>query len=177
MFKAILLNQTADKKTDAALTDLDDSALPDAASHEVTVDVAYSTLNFKDALAITGKGAVVRSWPLVPGIDLAGTVAEANAASSARAAPFRSPAANRPSNGTPSATRRATACSMGSRTKGALRTRAASGRASPAARSTSIRASARLPPALSPATTSRLPGSCVARSARQTAQASSSAAG
>jgi acrylyl-CoA reductase (NADPH) len=75
MFKAILLNQTADKKTDAQLVDMDDAALPDAATHPVTVDVAYSTLNFKDALAITGKGAVVRNWPLVPGIDLAGTVA------------------------------------------------------------------------------------------------------
>ena len=76
MFKAILLQQTDDKKTRAELVEMDDSRLPDAASHEVTVDVAYSTLNFKDALAITGKGAVVRSWPLVPGIDLAGTVAE-----------------------------------------------------------------------------------------------------
>ncbi|MDO9284049.1 MAG: MDR family oxidoreductase [Aquabacterium sp.] len=76
MFKAILLQQTDDKKTHAELVEMDDSRLPDAAAHEVTVDVAYSTLNFKDALAITGKGAVVRSWPLVPGIDLAGTVAE-----------------------------------------------------------------------------------------------------
>jgi acrylyl-CoA reductase (NADPH) len=72
MFKAILLTQTDDKKTRAALVDQDDSALPDRA---VTVDVSHSTLNFKDALAITGRGAVVRNWPLVPGIDLAGTVA------------------------------------------------------------------------------------------------------
>jgi acrylyl-CoA reductase (NADPH) len=40
----------------------------------VTVRVAYSTLNYKDALAITGRGPVVRSFPMVPGIDLAGTV-------------------------------------------------------------------------------------------------------
>jgi len=72
MFKAILLSQTADKKTLAQFTDLDDSQLPD---RDVTVDVSHSTLNYKDALAITGRGAVVRSWPLVPGIDLAGTVA------------------------------------------------------------------------------------------------------
>ena len=72
MFKAILLSQTADRQTQAALVDQDDSALPD---REVTVDVSHSTLNYKDALAITGKGAVVRTWPLVPGIDLAGTVA------------------------------------------------------------------------------------------------------
>ena len=71
MFKAILLSQTEDKKTRAELLDLDESRLPD---RDVTVDVEYSTLNYKDALAITGRGAVVRSWPLVPGIDLAGTV-------------------------------------------------------------------------------------------------------
>jgi acrylyl-CoA reductase (NADPH) len=71
MFKAILLSQTDEKKTRAELLDLDESKLPD---HDVTVDVAYSTLNYKDALAITGRGAIVRSWPLVPGIDLAGTV-------------------------------------------------------------------------------------------------------
>ena len=76
MFKAILLQQTEDKKTRAEWVEMDDSRLPDPASHEVTVDVAFSTLNFKDALAITGRGAVVRNWPLVPGIDLAGTVAE-----------------------------------------------------------------------------------------------------
>ena len=74
MFKAILLTQTDDKKTRAELVDQDDAALPNPTTHEVTVDVSYSTLNFKDALAITGRGAVVRSWPLVPGIDLAGTV-------------------------------------------------------------------------------------------------------
>ena len=74
MFKAILLQQTDDKKTRAELVDQDDSALPDPARHEVTVDVAWSTLNFKDALAITGKGPVVRKFPLVAGIDLAGTV-------------------------------------------------------------------------------------------------------
>jgi acrylyl-CoA reductase (NADPH) len=73
MFKAILLTQGDNRQTLAALTDLDDSQLPD---RDVTVDVAYSTLNFKDGLAITGKGAVVRTWPMVPGIDLAGTVRE-----------------------------------------------------------------------------------------------------
>jgi acrylyl-CoA reductase (NADPH) len=72
MFKAILLSQTEDRKTRAELLDMEDAQLPD---REVTVNVSHSTLNFKDALAITGRGAVVRSWPLVPGIDLAGTVA------------------------------------------------------------------------------------------------------
>ena len=73
MFKALLLSQNPDKSTHAELTELVDSRLPERA---VTVDVSHSTLNFKDALAITGQGAVVRTWPLVPGIDLAGTVRE-----------------------------------------------------------------------------------------------------
>ena len=72
MFKAILLEQGPEKTTRAALVEMDDARLPD---RDVTVDVTHSTLNFKDALAITGRGAVVRSWPLVPGIDLAGRVA------------------------------------------------------------------------------------------------------
>jgi len=76
-FKAILLSQGEDKKTRAELLDLDESRLPD---RDVTVDVAYSTLNYKDALAITGRGAVVRAWPLVPGIDLAGTVSASRSA-------------------------------------------------------------------------------------------------
>ena len=71
MFKALLLTQADDKKTQASLVDMDDAQLP---ARDVTVAVQYSTLNYKDALAVTGKGAVVRAWPLVPGIDLAGTV-------------------------------------------------------------------------------------------------------
>jgi acrylyl-CoA reductase (NADPH) len=71
MFKALLLSQD-NKTTQANFTSLDESALP---AGDVTVDVAWSALNYKDALAITGKGAIVRRWPLVPGIDLAGTVA------------------------------------------------------------------------------------------------------
>lgn len=70
MFKALLLTQE-DRQTRAALVDLDDAQLPEG---EVTVKVEYSTLNYKDALAITGRGAIVRAWPMVPGIDLAGTV-------------------------------------------------------------------------------------------------------
>ena len=71
MFHALLLTKTEDGKTHAALTHLETSQLPEG---EVRVDVAYSTLNYKDALAITGKGPVVRKFPLVPGIDLVGTV-------------------------------------------------------------------------------------------------------
>ena len=43
------------------------------------VDVAYSTINYKDALAITGRSPVIRRFPMVPGIDLAGTVVTARA--------------------------------------------------------------------------------------------------
>jgi acrylyl-CoA reductase (NADPH) len=71
MHQAIQLTQTEDRKTQAALVSLDDAQLP---ALDVTVAVQYSTLNYKDALAITGRGAVVRKWPLVPGIDLAGVV-------------------------------------------------------------------------------------------------------
>ncbi len=70
MFKAILIEKLQDKYL-ARLTELQDDQLP---SGNVTVQVAYSTLNYKDALAITGRGPVVRQFPMVPGIDLAGTV-------------------------------------------------------------------------------------------------------
>ncbi|EKT4448934.1 oxidoreductase [Pseudomonas putida] len=70
MFKGILIEKQEDKYS-ARLTELNDDQLPDG---KVTVKVAYSTLNYKDALAITGRGPVVRSFPMVPGIDLAGTV-------------------------------------------------------------------------------------------------------
>ena len=56
-----------------SLKTLDDSALPEG---DVTVQVDYSTLNYKDGLAITGKSPVVRKFPLTPGIDLSGTVTE-----------------------------------------------------------------------------------------------------
>ena len=46
--------------------------------HNVNIDVDYSTLNYKDALAITGAGPVVRQFPMIPGIDLAGTVSESD---------------------------------------------------------------------------------------------------
>ncbi|WP_415427580.1 MDR family oxidoreductase, partial [Acetobacter okinawensis] len=55
----------------AKLVCLPDDALP---AEEVTVRVHWSGLNYKDALAVTGRGPVVRSWPMVPGIDFAGVV-------------------------------------------------------------------------------------------------------
>lgn len=69
-FRAILLEQM-DGRTAARVAALPLDALP---AGEVLVDVACSTLNYKDGLAITGAGKIVRSFPFVPGIDLAGTV-------------------------------------------------------------------------------------------------------
>ncbi|THF62168.1 acrylyl-CoA reductase (NADPH) [Pseudothauera rhizosphaerae] len=70
MFKAVLIEKD-DAGYRARLAELDDGALPEG---DVTVRVGWSTLNYKDGLAITGKGPVVRKFPMVPGIDLAGTV-------------------------------------------------------------------------------------------------------
>ncbi|TMO80370.1 alcohol dehydrogenase [Pseudoalteromonas sp. S3776] len=67
--KAIVI--TKDENYAAALSGVQQSDLPD---QNVQLDVLYSTLNYKDGLAITGKGPVVRSFPMVPGIDLVGTV-------------------------------------------------------------------------------------------------------
>lgn len=71
MFKALLL--TKGDAFAAQVTSVDASGLPPG---DVTVQVAYSTLNYKDGLAITNKSPVVRTWPMVAGIDGAGTVIE-----------------------------------------------------------------------------------------------------
>lgn len=70
MFNAIVINKD-DSGYRASVQPLNDDQLPEG---DVTVRVAYSTLNFKDGLAITGSSPVVRKFPMVPGIDLAGTV-------------------------------------------------------------------------------------------------------
>jgi acrylyl-CoA reductase (NADPH) len=70
MFKGILIEKD-EAGYRATLTDLDEGRLPEG---DVTVRVSHSSLNYKDALAITGKGPVVRTFPMVPGIDLVGTV-------------------------------------------------------------------------------------------------------
>jgi acrylyl-CoA reductase (NADPH) len=72
MFKALLLDKT-DAGVTAALTELDEARLP---AGDVLLGVEYSTLNYKDGLAITNRAPVVRQWPMVPGIDGAGTVLE-----------------------------------------------------------------------------------------------------
>jgi acrylyl-CoA reductase (NADPH) len=76
MFNAILLNKNDDGSTAAQLTQLDDAQLP--ADGDVTVAIEYSTINYKDGLAITGKAPVVRKWPMVPGIDGSGQVLESS---------------------------------------------------------------------------------------------------
>ena len=70
MFKGILINKDDNGYT-ANYQAIDDSVLQDG---DVTVKVEWSTLNYKDGLAITGKSPVVRRFPMVPGIDFAGTV-------------------------------------------------------------------------------------------------------
>ncbi len=74
MFSAILIDQ-GEAGQSAALTSLDDEQLPDG---NVSIDVEFSTLNYKDGLAITGRSPVVRMFPMVPGIDLAGVVTESS---------------------------------------------------------------------------------------------------
>jgi acrylyl-CoA reductase (NADPH) len=69
-FKAMVIEKT-DSGTKAALTDFDETNLMDG---DVTVHVDYSTVNYKDGLAITGKGPVVRRFPMIAGVDFAGTV-------------------------------------------------------------------------------------------------------
>ena len=76
--KAILITRD-ESGQHARLSEMDDSALPGPeAGGEVLVDVDYSTINYKDGLALTGKAPVVRSFPMVPGIDFAGTVRESS---------------------------------------------------------------------------------------------------
>ena len=70
MFQAILIEKD-EQGYRAVLKDVRADQLPEG---DVTVKVEYSTLNYKDGLAITGKAPVVRSFPMVPGIDFAGTV-------------------------------------------------------------------------------------------------------
>lgn len=72
MFNGILITKD-ESGYRAAVTQLDEAQLP---AGDVTVRVSHSTLNYKDGLAITGKGPVVRSFPMVPGIDLVGIVEE-----------------------------------------------------------------------------------------------------
>jgi len=77
MFKAIVLEE-AEKGVAAALQELDEDRLPTFPDSDrpVTVDVEYTTLNYKDGMVLNGLGRLVRHYPHVPGIDFAGTVAK-----------------------------------------------------------------------------------------------------
>jgi len=77
MFSAILIEKD-DAGQSVSVKELDETQLPDGQEDNVTVDVEYSTLNFKDGLAITGKSPVVRTFPMIPGIDLAGVVTDSS---------------------------------------------------------------------------------------------------
>ncbi|MDH3474106.1 MAG: oxidoreductase [Rhodospirillales bacterium] len=71
-FKALIVDKAEDGTVSQAVQEIGEDRLP--AEGNVTVAVEYSTLNYKDALCLTGAGGLVRSYPHVPGIDLAGTV-------------------------------------------------------------------------------------------------------
>jgi acrylyl-CoA reductase (NADPH) len=70
-FRALVLEQGADRKVTAAVQELPEERLP---AGDVTVQVEHSTLNYKDGLVLTTGGGLVKTWPHVGGIDLAGTV-------------------------------------------------------------------------------------------------------
>ena len=70
-FKAILISRDEDKKQSVSIASLTEDDLMEG---DVTVAVEATTVNYKDGLAITGKSPVVRRWPMIPGIDFAGTV-------------------------------------------------------------------------------------------------------
>lgn len=75
MFKALQVNRSEDKSISASIVDLEDSDLPEG---DVTVNVEYSALNYKDGLVLNGLGGLVRQYPHVPGIDFAGVVEVSN---------------------------------------------------------------------------------------------------
>jgi len=73
MIKALVLNK--EPEFSAKVENIDETSLPQT---DITVDVQYSTLNFKDGLAIANKGPVVRQWPMIPGIDGSGRVLQSS---------------------------------------------------------------------------------------------------
>ena len=73
-FKAIRIDK-AEKGTTAALTEFDEAEVMEG---DVTVAVEWSTVNYKDGLAVTGKSPVVRRFPMIAGIDFAGTVLDSS---------------------------------------------------------------------------------------------------
>ncbi len=85
MFSALLLSEPVERGAapGAEVVELDDDALPEG---DTVVDVEYSTVNYKDGLAITNRSPIVRDWPMVPGIDFAGRVASTSGSAVAEGA-------------------------------------------------------------------------------------------
>ena len=75
MFKALVLKKQDDADASVIVEDLNISDLPEG---DVLVKVSYSTINYKDALAITSSSPIIKNYPMVPGIDIAGEVEESN---------------------------------------------------------------------------------------------------
>lgn len=75
MFKGILLREQ-DGKVSAAVEDIDEAQLP---AGDVTVDIQYSTLNYKDGMILKGLGRLVRNYPHIPGVDFAGRISASSA--------------------------------------------------------------------------------------------------
>jgi acrylyl-CoA reductase (NADPH) len=73
MIKALVLNK--EPEFSAKIENIDEATLPQT---DIAVEVQYSTLNFKDGLAITNKGPVVRQWPMIPGIDGSGRILQSS---------------------------------------------------------------------------------------------------
>jgi acrylyl-CoA reductase (NADPH) len=76
MFKAIVLNRSGEHFDAAIRSVTEDELAQQTAGADVLVEIEYSTINYKDALALTNRSPIVRRWPMVPGIDLAGWVAD-----------------------------------------------------------------------------------------------------
>jgi acrylyl-CoA reductase (NADPH) len=75
MFNALVLNKIEDQKSTGKVKEIDISNLPEG---DVLINVDYSTINYKDSLAITSSSPIIKIYPMVPGIDFAGTVEESS---------------------------------------------------------------------------------------------------
>lgn len=77
-FRAVVVDRVTDdgaQRYEAAIREVDGAFL---AAAPVAIDVDYSSVNYKDGLAIAGRSGVIRQWPLIPGIDLVGTVTDSD---------------------------------------------------------------------------------------------------
>ena len=75
MFNALVLNRIEDQKATGEVKEINISDLPEG---DVLVKIDYSTINYKDSLAITSSSPIIKNFPMVPGIDFAGTVEESS---------------------------------------------------------------------------------------------------